>query len=102
MGAEEGGGRPPPAAAAIAVSRIATVTPTASAAATVATVAVDPVHQPSPTAVRPQCAERLQGMSGVASSPLHQRPKMMRRIAVKLLQQSMLVSADDDLGERVL
>jgi hypothetical protein len=41
-------------------------------------------------------------MSGVASSPLHQRPKMMRRIAVKLLQQSMLVSADDDLGERVL
>jgi hypothetical protein len=27
---------------------------------------------------------------------------MMRRIAVKLLQQSMLVSAEDDLGERVL
>jgi hypothetical protein len=41
-------------------------------------------------------------MSGVVSSPLHQRPKMMRRIAVKLLQQSMLVSAEDDLGEHVL
>ena len=27
---------------------------------------------------------------------------MMRRIAFKLLQQSMLVSAEDDLGERVL
>jgi hypothetical protein len=27
---------------------------------------------------------------------------MMKRIAVKLLQQSMLVSAEDDLGERVL
>jgi len=50
-------------------SGIATVTPAASAAATVATVVVDPFHQPPPTAVRPQCAERLQGMSGVASSP---------------------------------
>jgi len=83
-------------------SGIATVTPVAFAAATVATVVVDPVHQPPPTAVRPQCAEHLQGMLGVASSPLHQRPKMMRRIAVKLLQQSMLVSAEDDLGECVL
>ena len=49
-------------------SRIATVTPAASAASAVATIVVDPAHQLPPTAVRPQCAERLQGMSGVVSS----------------------------------
>ena len=79
------------------VSGIATVTPAASAAtAAVATLVVNPIHQPPPAAVCPQCAERLQSMSGVVSSPLHQRPKMMRRIAVKLLQQNMLFSAEDD------
>ncbi len=45
------GSLPPPAAAAIVVSGIATVTPAASAAATVATVAVDPVHQPPHTLI---------------------------------------------------